>query len=465
MTPLMARLGGTRTRLLAGALALAGMAVLYAATAKHVTLVVNGQARSVLTHARTVRGVLRDAGFSPSPYDSLEPAPDSPIRDGQTIEWSIARPVVVEGPSGLSGLMTAEVAPADILASAGLRLFPGDRLWADGTPVDLTASLDGRELSRLRLLPGREVTIVADGQTQHVRTAAPSVGEALWEAGIRIFEGDQVDPPLSQALDGVASITLTRSEPLTIEADGESIHTRAVGGTIGDALAQAGVTLVGLDYTEPPEDAEIPADGDIRVVRVEENVEVEEKPIPFETTYQPVDDLEIDHQRVLANGAYGVLANRVRVRVEDGEETRRYVESDWVARPPEPRVIGYGTQIVPRTLNTDDGPIQYCRAVTMYATSYSPSRAGVPSSAKNFGITASGAPLRRGLVAIDRSLIPFGTQMYVPGYGFAEAADTGGGVKGRWIDLGYDDDNYVVWHQYVTVYFLCPLPGMAWIFP
>ena len=104
----------------------------------------------------------------------------------------------------------------------------------------------------------------------------------------------------------------------------------------------------------------------------------------------------------------------------------------------------------------------------MWATSYSPSRAGVSAAARNFGITASGAPLTKGLVAIDRNLIPFGTQLYVPGYGFATAADTGGGVKGKWIDLGYDDENWVGWAQYVTVYFLTPVPSpgsIVWIFP
>ncbi len=465
MTAMMARLGSQRARFLAGVLALVGMAALYAGTAKRITLVVDGDARAITTHARNVQGVLRDAGLELSPQDQVEPAPDSSIQDQQTIQLTVARPVVIDGPDGLSSLETAEDAPADILASAGLRIYPGDRLWSDGTPVSLTSTIPSARPSRVRLISGRDISIVADGQERTIRTAASTVGQALWEGGIIVFEGDRVEPAMERSLDGVASITLTRSRPLTITADGQTIQTRAIGGTVGQALAEARVSLVGLDYTHPPLDDEVPADGNIHVVRVEERVDVEEKPIPFETTYQPIEDLEIDNQRLIDNGAYGVLANRVRIRLEDGEETRRFVESDWVAREPEARVIGYGTQIVPRSMNTDDGPIQYCRALSMYATSYSPSRAGVPADAKNFGITASGKPLTRGLVAIDRSLIPFGTLMYVPGYGFAEAADTGGGVKGRWIDLGYDDDNYVVWHQYVTVYFLCPLPGMAWIFP
>jgi uncharacterized protein YabE (DUF348 family) len=461
MTAIYTWLGRERARTLAVALALTGMAFIYMSSAKNITVVVDGEDHRVSTHARTVAGGLHDAGLVVSPSDRLSPASNTSLRDGMVIELTRARLVLIERPAGKSWLTTPEHAPTDILAAAGLRFYPGDRLWVDGEPRGEDAAQVLSSPSRLRLEPARSIS-VNDGSTSWLlRTAAPTVGEALWESGLAVSEGDRVEPSLISPLAGISSITIIRSAPLTILVDGLTIHTRAVGGTVGDALTDAGLALIGLDFTQPS----LQDDGTIRVVRVSERVEVEEKPLPFETAYQPIDDLEIDNQRVVEAGAYGVLANRVRVRLEDGEETQRFVEGDWVARQPEPRVIGYGTQIIPRSINTDDGPIQYCRAVNMYATSYSPSRAGVPAGAKNFGITASGQPLTRGLVAIDRSLIPFGTLMYVPGYGFAEAADTGGGVKGRWIDLGYDDDNYVAWHQYVTVYFLCPLPGLAWIFP
>ena len=56
--------------------------------------------------------------------------------------------------------------------------------------------------------------------------------------------------------------------------------------------------------------------------------------------------------------------------------------------------------------------------------------------------------------------------MYVPGYGEALAADTGGGIRGRMIDLGYRDEDYVSWHEWVTVYFLWPPPeNVVWIIP
>ncbi len=49
--------------------------------------------------------------------------------------------------------------------------------------------------------------------------------------------------------------------------------------------------------------------------------------------------------------------------------------------------------------------------------------------------------------------------MYIPGYGLAVAGDTGGGVKGLMIDLGYGDDDYQEWSKTVEVYLLAPAPS------
>jgi 3D (Asp-Asp-Asp) domain-containing protein len=119
-------------------------------------------------------------------------------------------------------------------------------------------------------------------------------------------------------------------------------------------------------------------------------------------------------------------------------------------------------------LATPDGAIDYWRSFTMYATSYAAKFTHRIPGTTSYGRTASGKILTKGLVAIDRNLMPFGTRMYVPGYGNAEAADIGGGVKGRFIDLGFDDWNYENWHSAVTVYFLTPVPPadqIRWIIP
>jgi 3D (Asp-Asp-Asp) domain-containing protein len=53
------------------------------------------------------------------------------------------------------------------------------------------------------------------------------------------------------------------------------------------------------------------------------------------------------------------------------------------------------------------------------------------------GTTATGIPVGWGVVAVDPSVIPLGTRMFVPGYGEGVAADTGSAVKGLIIDLWF----------------------------
>jgi 3D (Asp-Asp-Asp) domain-containing protein len=109
-------------------------------------------------------------------------------------------------------------------------------------------------------------------------------------------------------------------------------------------------------------------------------------------------------------------------------------------------------------MNTPDGPVQYWRVLKMRSASYKPSSAGRDPGDPLYGITATGQRLRKGMVAVDPKIIPLGTSLYVPGYGLAVAADTGGAVQGLVIDLGYGDDDYQAWSGPVDVYLLPPVP-------
>ena len=72
------------------------------------------------------------------------------------------------------------------------------------------------------------------------------------------------------------------------------------------------------------------------------------------------------------------------------------------------------------------------RAVYVSATGYSAFDPG------NGNRTATGTPLRRGVIAVDPSVIPLGTRVFIPGYGEAVAEDIGGGIHGQRIDVAFD---------------------------
>jgi 3D (Asp-Asp-Asp) domain-containing protein len=50
------------------------------------------------------------------------------------------------------------------------------------------------------------------------------------------------------------------------------------------------------------------------------------------------------------------------------------------------------------------------------------------------GTTATGTRARGGTVAVDPNLIPLGSQLFIPGYGYGRAEDTGGAVRGYHVD-------------------------------
>jgi len=313
------------------------------------------------------------------------------------------------------------------------------------------------------------VTVI-DGAAAPVQlqTTAPTVGEALWEAGYRLYLADQVSPSFDGPITLNLTITIARSHPVTVIADGYTWPTRTHRALVGEILSDVKLALVGDDYVVPESDQPVPAEGVIRLVRVREDFVTAQQLTSYETLYQARDDWEIDTVQVLQAGRQGLTQHRIRVRYEDGLEVTRMDEGERVVQAPTDAVVGYGAQMLVRTLDTPEGPVEYWRSYTMYATSYAAKFLSRPPDSPNYGRTASGKILTKGLVAIDRQMMPFGTRLYVPGYGFAEAADTGGGVRGRWIDLGFDDWNYESWHQVVTVYFLTPVPPadqIRWIIP
>ena len=51
------------------------------------------------------------------------------------------------------------------------------------------------------------------------------------------------------------------------------------------------------------------------------------------------------------------------------------------------------------------------------------------------GMTSRGVQTRVGVIAVDPNVIPYGSKIYVPGYGWGTALDTGGAIKGNTIDI------------------------------
>jgi resuscitation-promoting factor RpfB len=356
-------------------------------------------------------------------------------------------------------LQTDERVPLALLNQAGITPKLNDRVLLNGILTKLEEPITTYPIT-LQIRRAIPLTInSADGEKQ-IQSSAFTIGEALVESSVWLRASDKITPPPNSPISNLPiTIYQLPSRELTLITNGKTISIESSARTVGEALAEAGIPLVGLDYSIPTEREPLPTDGQIRVVRVTEAMQLAQKPIPFESELQASADVPIDQTQILQPGETGLTVQRVRIRYEDGEEVSRLTEDETMVRPPKTRILAYGTKIEVKTATVDGVQIEYWRAVQMYATSYSPCRSGTDQC---YSGTSSGKSLRKGMVGLRQSLYLAmqGQQLYIPGYGFASVEDVCGGCVGRpWIDLGFSDNNFEPWHSWVTVYFLTPVPA------
>ena len=358
-----------------------------------------------------------------------------------------------------------QVLPADLLSEAGITLGANDRLLYLGSPIPPDQLLPEAAFYTLSVRRAVTLTLITPEETQTFQTSALTVGQALAEAGYPLHAEDRFDPPaetpLSEAT-GPLTVTYQPALEILVTVDGTRARVRSSAATVGQALAEAGVPLVGLDYSIPSENEPLPADGQIRLVRVVESVALTQKTIPFNTRTELSADLEIDQQALLQGGEPGLAIARLRTRSEDGVQVSQQSESESIVRPPQDRIMGFGTRIVIRTTTVDGVAIEYWRALTLFATYYIPC---IPGTTHCDSGTASGTTLRKGTVAVVYPwyLLFAGEHLYIPGYGFGIIEDNNGAMisaygDSYWIDLGYSQTDVLDWtNRYVTVYFLTPI--------
>jgi len=211
-----------------------------------------------------------------------------------------------------------------------------------------------------------------------------------------------------------------------ILADGRQWEVKTEAACVAEALAENGIALSELDRVTPPLNSPVSQGLTIAVTRVTREVKTERRPIQqAEATRY---DRRVGRPVTLHPGKPGLVEEKVRVHKKDGVETSRRVLDSKVVRKPVPtRVLrGRWSRL----------PARGARMLMMVATAYDPG----PRSCGRYasGWTAIGMRAGNGVVAVDPSVIPLGTRLYIEGYGPAVAGDVGRAIRGRRIDLGYD---------------------------
>lgn len=442
---------------------LIGVVAGYLLMARTVQVSVDGHAAEVDTHALTVKGALRSAGYHVEPGDQVIPPENTWLSKttGIVLNRSSLIRIWIDPKGELVTLETPGQTPAEILRAAGIEPAAEDEVLINGEPCAMEEMLERRAGLTLQYRPAAQAHLLHDGQAVDFKSAAPTLGLALWQQGIHVSGGDRLTSAFDQPWQDGQEISLDTARAIEISVDGGVVTSVSAAATVGEAVKTTGISLQGIDYTKPAENDPLPADGKIQVVRVTEEVIMEQSAVAYETEMLADPALEVNQQKVIEEGQNGIQASRVRVRYEDGVEVSRTNEENILLVAPVTRVVHYGSSVVDKTIDTPNGPITYYMSANVIATSYSPCRSGVEG--KCYTGTSLGIPVQKGVIGVHRAWYNMfkGTQIYVPGYGVGTIADIGYyPYSDNWIDLGYTDADYEPWYSVsLTIYFLSPAPA------
>ena len=182
--------------------------------------------------------------------------------------------------------------------------------------------------------------------------------------------------------------------------------------------------------------------------RFETKLESKVTKLDKKIVYKDDPEQEIGEEKVVEEGKDGQKTQIFKVTFFEGEEFDRELVSTELENPQD-KIVLRGTKIVWRTLDTPNGQISYWRKIRVWATHYDSHCPGCDET------TATGLRAGKGVIAVDPSVIKLGTKVFVPGYGAAVAGDTGGAIKGKIIDLGFDDARTSGWSaHFVDIYLL-----------
>lgn len=323
--------------------------------------------------------------------------------------------------------------------------------------------------------------IITDGDRVTVhRSYSSDPYEVLTEAGIELEEEDTYETGYA---DGMNQITVRRMQMVTVINRGAQSVIGTYGETTGSLLARMGITPGTGDTLSCSSETQTYDGMTIELVHTETRIEEEDTTVPYPVNYYEDPDLEPGAEIVLVAGQNGLTHVKSEVTYRNGKEVSRTVVQETVKTKPVTQLVIRGVDRTIMEQPADPEPAEQAAPAASSGTASGSSSSGSSSSGGSrydgsaetsgnvimtssgesytyvdvmtcsataytcegyVGHTYSGTLARVGAIAVDPTVIPLGTKMYVVSndgqyvYGYCVAEDIGGGIKGNKIDLYFD---------------------------
>ncbi|MFY4777217.1 ubiquitin-like domain-containing protein [Metabacillus sp. RGM 3146] len=360
----------------------------YEGSKQDVSVDINGKQEKIRTHAETVGNLLRELNIDPDSHDKLSHPENTRIKSNMKIVFQDAKPV----------------------------------------------------------------TVTSGGKTSTVMTTARTVGDVLKEEHIKLSKFDKVSPSLETKIGKDTALTIDRAFQLTLNNGGKKEQVWTTSTTVADFLKDRNIKLNDHDQVEPGMDHTLRKNETVSVLRVEKVTDVVEEPLRFAVVTKNDSNLDRGEQKVVEPGEKGKQTKNFLVVRKNGKEVGRKLISISTLQESSDRVVAIGTKAPPapkatpvasksdsKPRNVSRGNQSVSKEMYVNSTAYTASCSGCS------GKTATGVNLKANpnakVIAVDPDVIPLGTKVYVEGYGYAVAADTGSAINGHKIDVFFPDNS------------------------
>src|SRR5690606_25205159 len=313
--------------------------------------------------------------------------------------------------------------------------------------------------------------VTVDGKATSAWTTENTVSEILAKADVELTKHDKVSPALDEQGDEKETSSVEKAYEVTIQDGLEEKKVWSTSTTVADFLKQHKISLGELDRVEKEMDELILPNSKVKVVRVEKVADVVEDTVKYAVETKKNHSLLKGNEKIVQKGANGVVKKTYEVIKENGKEVKRDLKNEKVVKEPTKQVTAVGTKTVvasvsrgaqtkaaPAAKATQAAPAQEKKQEKAAVKTASVEKAATPAPAKAepakaqpaeepaggkefyvsataytasctgcSGITATGINLHANpglkVIAVDPSVIPLGSKVWVEGYGNAIAGD------------------------------------------